>query len=34
MIDFKESDKIKYAKEHMECNAFYEEVVVSDKEKF
>lgn len=34
MIDFKESDKVKYAKEHQECDAFYEEVVASDKEKF
>jgi len=34
MIDFRESDKVKYAKEHVECNAFYEEVVLQDKEKF
>jgi len=34
MIDFRESDKVKYAKEHVECNAFYEEVVLLDKEKF
>jgi hypothetical protein len=34
MIDFKESDKVKYAKEHQECDAFYEEVVASDREKF
>jgi hypothetical protein len=34
MIDFKESDKLKYAKEHVECDIFYEDVVVKDKEKF
>ena len=34
MIDFKESDKVKYAKEHIECDAFYEELVASDKAKF
>lgn len=34
MIDFKESDKVKYAKEHLECDAFYEDVVAADKTKF
>lgn len=34
MIDFLENDKIKYAKEHVECDAFYADVVIRDKEKF
>lgn len=34
MIDFLENDKIKYAKEHAECDVFYEQVVADDKEKF
>jgi len=34
MIDFRESDKVKYAKEHVECDAFYADVVAKDKEKF